>query len=56
MLWLPDYKVNKNETVPIQFQTSGIAGEYRMYIEGFTTNGEPVSIINTFTVNELDNE
>jgi hypothetical protein len=56
LLWLPDYKVNKSETVPIQFQTSGIVGEYRMYIEGFTTNGEPVSIINTFTVNELDNE
>lgn len=56
LLWLPNFKVELDGPSHIQFETSGIEGEFEMRIEGFTTKGEPVSIINTFTVKELDNE
>lgn len=56
LLWIPNLEIEFDGTTPIQFETSGIEGEFEMRIEGFTAKGEPVSIINTFTVKELDNE
>lgn len=47
LLWLPEYDINKT----ISFYTSDVKGTFEIIIEGFTKDGEPVSISDTFEVN-----
>ena len=47
LLWLPQYDVSK----PISFYTSDVKGTFEIKIEGFTTEGLPVYLTETFNVN-----
>jgi hypothetical protein len=47
LLWMPQYDVSK----PISFYTSDVKGTFEITIEGFTTDGLPVYLSDTFTVN-----
>lgn len=47
LLWLPQYDVSK----PISFYTSDVKGTFEVKIEGFTTEGLPVYLTDTFNVN-----
>ena len=47
LLWLPQYDVSK----PISFYTSDVKGTFEIKIEGFTTEGLPVYLTDTFNVN-----
>lgn len=47
LLWLPQYDVSK----PISFYTSDVKGTFEVKIEGFTTEGLPVYLTETFNVN-----
>lgn len=50
LLWLPETKFNSLENT-ISFYTSDIAGNFEIIIEGFTDTGIPVSIKDSFEVN-----
>ena len=43
LLWLPNLKMDKIST--FQFYTSDNAGTYEISVEGFSENGEPLSIL-----------
>ncbi len=43
LLWIPDLPLNNKEEI-ITFFTSDINGTYEICLEGFTVNGQPVSI------------
>ena len=56
---IPDYRYQiawetnlslKNNTNSIEFYTSDISGKFEIYMEGFSLNGEPLSIKKYFTV------
>lgn len=47
LLWIPKYDVSK----PISFYTSDVKGTFEITIEGFTTDGLPVYLTDTFNVN-----
>lgn len=49
LLWLPDLKINKKENKVILF-TSDVEGEFLISLEGFTSDGQPVSILDSFWV------
>lgn len=43
LLWMPEFVLNSNEKT-IEFFTSDTNGIYEISLEGFTNNGEPVSV------------
>lgn len=43
LLWEPNFNLNKNEET-IKFYSSDNSGDYEISIEGFTENGNPVSV------------
>ncbi len=47
LLWLPQYDIAK----PISFYTSDVKGTFEIKIEGFTSDGLPVYLTDTFNVN-----
>lgn len=47
LLWLPQYDASK----PISFYTSDVKGIFEITIEGFTAEGLPVYLTDTFNVN-----
>jgi hypothetical protein len=49
LLWLPQVKLNNTEN-PISFYTSDVTGTFEIAIEGFTEQGIPVSLKDTFEV------
>ena len=49
LLWLPHLVVGKGVN-QVEFYTSDVAGQYGVYVEGFTDNGDPVSWRETFEV------
>ena len=49
LLWEPKIIIDSNEEV-INFYTSDNSGEYEICLEGFTNNGLPISLRETFTV------
>lgn len=49
LLWEPNLDIS-NEGEKVIFFTSDIAGDYELIIEGFTSNGNPVSVKERFTV------
>lgn len=48
LYWNPNLRVNGN--VQLEFYTSDLEGDYVISIEGFSDDGQPVSIRRTFTV------
>jgi len=50
LLWLPETKLDNLENT-ISFYTSDIAGKFEITVEGFTDTGIPVSIKDSFEVN-----
>lgn len=51
LFWEPSLKLN-SDTEVIDFYTSDNLGTYEISIQGFTTNGTPVSVSKTFVVRE----
>lgn len=49
LLWDPEVILNKNENF-IHFYTSDLGGTYEINLEGFTSEGKPISISKTFEV------
>lgn len=49
LLWLPEVTLASNET-PIFFYTSDLTGTFEITLEGFTDQGNPVSLKDTFEV------
>lgn len=49
LLWQPELALEKNENI-ISFFTSDVPGTYEIDLEGFTKNGIPVSVKETFEV------
>ncbi|WP_299125628.1 hypothetical protein [uncultured Winogradskyella sp.] len=50
LLWIPIFNVSENNKT-ISFFTSDVKGVYEIKLEGFTSNGKPVSILKEFEVN-----
>ena len=51
LLWMPSLKLTSNMEI-IDFYTSDNLGTYEINIQGFTANGTPVSVTETFVVRE----
>ena len=49
IIWIPELTMDKNENV-ISFYTSDISGTFEIILEGFTSNGTPVSLKKSFEV------
>jgi hypothetical protein len=49
LLWLPEVTLASKET-PISFYTSDVTGTFEISLEGFTDQGIPVSLKDTFEV------
>jgi hypothetical protein len=49
LLWLPQLTLESNEN-PISFYTSDVTGTFEIALEGFTDQGVPVSLKDTFEV------
>ncbi|WP_264565405.1 hypothetical protein [Flavobacterium sp. N3904] len=49
LLWLPDVALDNKEN-PISFYTSDVTGTFEISLEGFTDQGIPVSLKDTFEV------
>jgi len=49
LLWVPSIKMNES-VLELDFYTSDVSGEYEICIEGFTTDGEPVSLRDVIVV------
>lgn len=49
LLWLPEIAVDGNENI-LTFYTSDIPGKYEIVIEGFTNDGQPVFVKDSFEV------
>lgn len=54
LYWHPHFRVNQEKQSQIQFYTSDVDGLYEAVIEGFTDEGKPVSIIQSFQVKKRD--
>ncbi|MHC0439961.1 hypothetical protein [Flavobacterium sp. 3-210] len=52
LLWMPDLTLNSPEST-ISFFTSDVAGVYEIDLEGFTKDGIPVSLKETFEVKDV---
>ena len=50
LLWIPDFKLEKEETT-LDFFTSDISGDFEVRLEGFSSKGEPISVLEKFSVN-----
>ena len=50
LLWIPDFKLEKEETT-LDFFTSDVSGDFEVRLEGFSSKGEPISVLETFFVN-----
>lgn len=50
LYWKPLLQVAKGQSTNIQFYTSDVTGSFQIFIEGFTTDGQAVSISDTFEV------
>lgn len=48
LLWMPELELNNNKT--ISFYTSDISGQFEINVEGFTSEGKPISIKEYFEV------
>ncbi|UAB80784.1 hypothetical protein INR76_11790 [Marixanthomonas sp. SCSIO 43207] len=51
LLWQPDIRLDATLPKEIEFYTSDVSGNYLISIEGFTSEGKPVSVQKTFVVN-----
>jgi hypothetical protein len=49
LLWLPQLKLVNRET-PVSFYTSDVTGTFEIKVEGFTDQGIPISLTETFEV------
>lgn len=49
LLWVPNLIIDEKDK-SFEFYTSDILGEYEIVLEGFTTYGKPISVIETFFV------
>ncbi|HEU4788435.1 MAG TPA: hypothetical protein VFS71_02025 [Flavobacterium sp.] len=49
LLWLPQLTLANNEN-PVSFYTSDVTGTFEITLEGFTDQGIPVSLKDTFEV------
>lgn len=49
LLWVPDLEINGSGKT-IELYTSDVDGEFEVVLEGFTEDGDPVSIKKTFSV------
>jgi hypothetical protein len=56
LYWNPEYKVSNNDTNTISFYTSDVLGDFEIVVEGFTSDGLPVSKIMEFEVVESTEE
>ena len=51
LLWMPSLNLSSNTAV-IDFYTSDNLGTYEISVQGFTNNGTPVSVSESFVVRE----
>lgn len=51
LLWIPNVDLTQKDTI-INFYTSDVTGSFEVILEGFSTNGNPVFIKETFEVKE----
>ena len=51
LLWNPDVQTNGQHTIAIPFSTSDITGNYRLVVEGITSDGQPLRGVARFQVN-----
>lgn len=49
LLWIPEFDL-KEKRRQVDFYTSDVSGTYVIKVEGFTTNGDPVTLNKTFKV------
>jgi len=49
LLWTPAYDLNEG-SIPINFYTSDVSGDFEISVEGITNEGNPVSLRANFTV------
>ncbi|WP_348797951.1 hypothetical protein [Flavobacterium adhaerens] len=49
LLWIPQLNLPETKT-PLSFYTSDVTGKFEINIEGFTENGIPISLTDTFEV------
>ncbi|MEX0313674.1 MAG: hypothetical protein AB3N18_05820, partial [Allomuricauda sp.] len=49
LLWVPDISLS-DEEITLEFYTSDVSGTYEVSLEGFTTNGQPISVTKTMEV------
>jgi hypothetical protein len=54
LLWIPSLKQSTDSTVPIDFTTSDVTGEFEIIIEGTKLDGSPWSSRKRFRVNEKE--
>ncbi|MTH15039.1 hypothetical protein [Flavobacterium sp. LC2016-01] len=52
LLWMPELTLNSPESI-ISFFTSDVPGQYEIDLEGFTKDGSPVSLKETFEVKDV---
>jgi len=50
LLWEPNLNLSANSLGKVEFYTSDVAGNYEIVMEGFTVNGEAVSLSKEFAV------
>lgn len=49
LLWIPNYFISTDENI-LDFYTSDISGTFEIVLEGFSTNGKPISVTKNFEV------
>jgi hypothetical protein len=50
LYWNPDIRIRRGGSMEFRFYTGDLPGEYRVRIEGVTSDGEGVSLLRKFTV------
>ena len=50
LLWEPNYNISSNNKGKVEFYTSDVSGRYEISLEGFTVDGDPVSLTKEITV------
>lgn len=55
LFWEPNFLINQEQEIIIDFYTSDITGDFELEIQGFTSEGTGVSILREFHVDQFSN-